>query len=265
MQNRIDQLFQRKQENILSVFLTAGYPKALDTLEIIKHLNTTDVDLIEIGIPYSDPIADGPVIQKSSQIALNNGVNLNFIFEQLKDLRTHTQLPILLMGYLNTVLQFGLEDFYKKCADVGIDGLILPDLPIDEYNKHHKNLAKKYNIHVSFLISPNTSPERIKLIDRTSKGFIYLVSSNSTTGANKGISNNLKNTFEGIKKLPLKNPILIGFGIKGPKEFQQACELANGAIIGTSFVQLIGKSIDFKKDILNFINTIRHCERSEAI
>lgn len=258
MQNRIDQLFQRKQENILSIFFTAGYPKPLDNLEIIKHLNTTTVDLIEIGIPYSDPIADGPVIQESSQVALNNGVNLKFIFEQLSDLRTHTQKPILLMGYLNTVLQFGLEVFYKACAEVGIDGLILPDLPIDEYNKHHKYLAEKYNIHVAFLISPNTSLERVKLIDDSSKGFVYMVSSNSTTGANKGISNDLKNTFENIKKLQLKNPILIGFGIKGQQEFQQACELANGAIIGSSFIQMLGKSTNLKKDIPEFIKNIKN-------
>lgn len=257
MQNRIDQLFQQKKENILSIFFTAGYPKPLDTIEIIKYLNATDVDLIEIGVPYSDPIADGPIIQESSQLALNNDVNLKFIFEQLSDLRTHTQKPILLMGYLNTVLQFGLENFYKKCVDVGIDGLILPDLPIDEYKQYHKTLAEKHNIHVTFLISPNTSLERVKLIDNSSKGFVYLVSSNSTTGSNKGMSNDLENTFENIKKLQLKNPILIGFGIKGQKEFQQACELANGAIIGSSFVQLLGKSTDLKKDILEFIKSIK--------
>lgn len=257
MQNRIDQLFQRKQKNILSIFLTAGYPKPLDTLEIIKHLNSTSVDLIEVGIPNSDPIADGPIIQESSQVALNNGVSLTFIFEQLKNLRTQTQLPVLLMGYLNSVLQFGIESFYEKCADVGIDGLILPDLPVEEFNRTHKVFAERYNIHVVFLISPNTSPERVKLIDSNSKGFIYLVSSNSTTGANKGISNDLKNTFTNLKSLELKNPILIGFGIKGANEFEQACSLAHGAIIGSSFIKLLSKSTNLKKDISGFINIVK--------
>lgn len=257
MQNRIDQLFQNKKKNILSIFLTAGYPKPLDTLEIIQQLNNSEVDLIEVGIPYSDPIADGPVIQESSQIALNNGVSLKFIFDQLKTLRTHTQLPVLLMGYLNCVVQFGIENFYKKCHDIGIDGLILPDLPIDEFNKVHKPYADKYNIHVVFLISPETSNDRIKLIDKTSKGFVYLVSSNSTTGANKGVSNNLKQTFQNLESLQLKNPILIGFGIKGKTEFNKACELANGAIIGTSFIQMLGQSNDFKKDVAGFINGIK--------
>lgn len=264
MKNRIDTLFQTKKENILSIFLTAGYPKPLDTLEIIKQLNSTTVDLIEVGIPYSDPIADGPVIQESSQVALNNGVSVKAIFEQLKTLRTQTELPVLLMGYLNCVMQFGVEAFYKKCDEVGIDGLILPDLPIEEFNKVHKTFADKYNIHVVFLISPETSTERIKLIDNTSKGFIYLVSSNSTTGANKGVSSNLKTTFQKLKSLNIKNPILIGFGIKGKKEFDQACELANGAIIGTSFIQLLCNSSNFEKDIPEFINNIKGVPISSA-
>lgn len=257
MQNRIDELFQCKKENILSIFLTAGYPKPLDTLEIIKQLNSTDIDLIEVGIPYSDPIADGPVIQQSSQIALDNGITLKHIFEQLKTVRTHTQLPILLMGYLNCVIQFGIEAFYEKCHEVGIDGLILPDLPIEEFNKVHKPFADKYNIHTVFLISPETSNARIKLIDATSKGFIYLVSSNSTTGANKGVSETLKTTCDKLKSLNLKNPILIGFGIKGKSEFEKACKLANGAIIGTSFIQMLSASSNIEKDIPEFISSIK--------
>lgn len=263
MQNRIDQLFQHKTKNILSVFLTAGYPKPFDTLEIIKLLNTTAVDCIEVGIPYSDPIADGPVIQKSSQVAINNGVNLEGIFEQLTSLRIHTQLPVLLMGYLNPVLQFGLENFYKKCSNAGIDGLILPDLPIEEYNKKHKPLAEKHNIHVAFLVSPNTSLERVKLIDNTSRGFLYMVSSNSTTGANKGFDKNLKNWFEQSLSINLKNPILIGFGINGQKKFKEACKLANGAIIGSAFIKMLSNSDNFKQDIPKFIQTIRHCELND--
>ncbi len=257
MQNRIDQLFKTKTKHILSIFFTAGYPNPLDTMEIIKQLHSTEADLIEVGIPYSDPIADGPVIQDSSQTALNNGVSLKHIFEQLKTLRNHTQMPVLLMGYLNCVVQYGIETFYQTCSEVGIDGLILPDLPIEEFNKVHKVFSDKYNIHVVFLISPETPPERIKRIDDTSKGFIYLVSSNSTTGANKGVSSDLKTTFQTLHSLYLKNPILIGFGIKGKVEFEQACELATGAIIGTSFIQMLGSSSSLEKDIPRFINKIK--------
>ncbi len=257
MQNRIDQLFNSKTSNILSIFLTAGYPKLEDTMDIIKHLDSSGVDLIEIGMPYSDPIADGPVIQNSSQTALNNGMNVKVLFKQLKSLRSTTQLPVLLMGYLNCVVQYGIEAFYKKCSEVGIDGLILPDLPIDEFNNIHKPFAEQYNIHIVFLISPETTPVRIKQIDAASKGFIYLVSSNSTTGAGKGISEGLKNTFKILNALHLKNPILIGFGIKGKQEFEKACESANGAIIGTSFIEMLGTSTKFEKDIPAFISSIK--------
>ena len=258
MKNRIDELFIRKNENILSIFLTAGFPKKGDTLEIIKHLDAAGVDMIEIGIPYSDPLADGPIIQQSSQVALQNGVTLKNTFEQLKSLRNITQMPVLLMGYLNTVMQFGVEAFYKNCHETGIDGLILPDLPLEEYNAIHKPLAEKYNIHVVFLISPDTSVERIKLIDEHSKGFIYLVSSNSTTGSGKELPKSLIQKVETIKSLQLKNPIVMGFGIKGKKEFDEACQLVNGAIIGSSFIQLLSHSSDFKKDISQFISKIKN-------
>ena len=258
MKNRIDELFIRKNENILSIFLTAGYPKKEDTLEIIKHLDASGVDMIEIGIPYSDPLADGPIIQQSSQVALENGVTLKNTFEHLKSLRTITQMPVLMMGYINSVMQFGVEAFYKNCHETGIDGLILPDLPLDEYNAVHKPLVEKYNIHVVFLISPETSVERIKLIDEHSKGFIYLVSSNSTTGSGKELPKSLIQKVETIKSLQLKNPIVMGFGIKGKKEFDEACQLVNGAIIGSSFIQLLSQSSDFKKDISQFISKIKN-------
>lgn len=258
MQNRIDTLFERKQKNILSIFLTAGYPNKIDTLSIIKILNTTDVDLLEIGIPFSDPIADGPIIQQSSMTALNNGVTLKNIFEQLQELRIITQLPILLMGYLNSVMQYDVDAFYKSCYETGIDGVILPDLPIDEFDTFHKPLAEKYNIKVALIISPQTSIERIKLIDAKSSGFLYLVSSNSTTGNFKTNTLSLAETLKPITSLSLKNKILIGFGIKGQKEFTEACQLANGAIIGSSFVNLLGSSTNFEKDIPEFISTIKH-------
>ena len=258
MKNRIDELFERKKENILSIFLTAGYPKKEDTLSIIKNLNAAHVDMIEVGIPYSDPLADGPIIQQSSEVALQNGITLSILFEQLKTLRSLTNIPVLLMEYINTVLQFWIEAFYKKCNEVGIDGLILPDLPLDEYNSVHKALAEKYNIQMVFLISPDTAPERIKLIDKHSKGFIYLVSSNSTTGSGKGLPASLVQKVEAIKSLNLTNPLMIGFGIKGKSEFNEACRLVNGAIIGSSFIQLVGGSSNLEKDIFQFISSIKN-------
>lgn len=256
MKNRIDDLFQRKKENVLSIFLTAGYPSQNDTLKIIKQLDASGVDMIEIGIPYSDPLADGPIIQASSQVALSNGVTLKNTFTQLQTLRTVTQMPVLLMGYINTVLQYGIEDFYKSCQETGIDGLILPDLPLEEYQNVHKPFAEKYNIHMVFLISPETSQERIKLIDNNSQGFIYLVSSNSTTGSGKEFPSSLIQKVKTIKDLQLKNPLVMGFGIKGKTEFDSACRLVNGAIIGSSFIQLLGNSSNIEKDIPHFISGI---------
>ena len=253
MQNRIDTLFERKEKNILSIFLTAGYPNFNDTLSIIKILDTTDVDLLEIGIPFSDPIADGPIIQQSSMTALNNGMTLKVLFEQLQSLRTVTQLPILLMGYLNSVMQYGVEAFYESCHVIGIDGVILPDLPLDEFDKIHKPLAEQYNIKVALIISPTTPVKRIELIDNKSTGFLYLVSSNSTTGNFKASSEHLFEPLKAITSLNLKNKILTGFGIKGQKEFSEA----NGAIIGSSFVQLISKSSNLQKDIPEFISNIK--------
>lgn len=257
MINRIDTLFQRKPENILSVFFTAGYPNVNDTMPLVKQLDASHADMIEIGMPYSDPIADGQVIQQSSQSALNNGMSLKRLFEQLKDLRVNTELPVLLMGYLNPVMQFGIEAFYKRCAEVGIDGLILPDLPLDEFRQQHHVFAKRYNIHVVFLICPETSVERIQQIDNISKGFIYLVSSSSTTGATKGVSVQLNETFSTLNKLNLKNPVLIGFGIKGPADFKAACSLAKGAIIGTAFIEMLSSSADFDRDVKSFTKHIK--------
>lgn len=262
MQNRIDTLFERNQKNILSIFLTAGYPNFNDTLSIIKILDTTDVDLLEIGIPFSDPIADGPIIQQSSMAALNNGMNLKVLFEQLRSLRTMTQLPILLMGYLNSVMQYGVEAFYESCHKVGIDGVILPDLPLDEFDRFHKPLAEKYNIKIALIISPETPIKRIELIDSKSTGFLYLVSSNSTTGNFKTSSQNLYEPLKSITSLLLKNKILIGFGIKGQKEFNEACNISSGAIIGSSFVKLIGSSTNLQKDIPEFISTIKHSTKA---
>ena len=251
MQNRIDKLFKEKKENILSVFFTACFPKLNDTISVLEALENSDADLIEIGIPFSDPLADGPIIQQSSLLALENGMNLNFLFQQLKNMRTVTQKPVLLMGYLNSILQFGIKEFYNKCSEVGIDGLILPDLLLEEFNSFHKEITAKLNLKVVFLISPATKPERIKQLDEASGGFLYLLSSNSTTGGSKGLSKQ-------ICKPDVKNPVLIGFGIKGRKEFTEACEIANGAIIGSAFIELLSKSKDLKMDISKFTSQIKN-------
>jgi tryptophan synthase alpha chain len=253
MQNRIKKLFEEKKENILSIFFTAGFPTLNDTLLVLEALAQSEADMIEIGIPFSDPLADGPIIQESSKVALENGMNLNLLFQQLKGLRSVTQKPVLLMGYFNSVLQYGINNFYNKCSEVGVDGVILPDLPLDEFERHHKDITAKLNIKVVFLISPETKANRVKQLDEASGGFLYLLSSNSTTGGSKGISKKVVQT-----DFPLKNPVLIGFGIKGHKEFTEACEKANGAIIGSAFIELIAKSKNFKKDIAQFIESVKN-------
>ncbi len=257
MQNRIDKLFKEKKENILSIFFTAGFPKLNDTGLILEALERSDADLVEIGIPFSDPLADGPVIQESSMVALENGMNLKLLFQQLKDLRTITQKPILLMGYLNSVMQYGIEKFYQQCAAVGIDGVILPDLPLEEFKMYHQRITEALNIKVVFLISVDTKPERIKQLDEASGGFLYLLSSNSTTGGAKGVTEQLQSKVSNVKESVTKNPLLIGFGIKGQKEFSQACELVNGAIIGSSFVELLSRSTNLNKDIAQFTSAVK--------
>ena len=256
MQNRIDLLFEQKQKDILSIFLTGGFPKRNDTLPIIELLSNADVDLIEIGIPFSDPLADGPIIQNSSLVALNNGMSLKGLFTDLTELRTKTEIPALLMGYLNSVLQFGIETFYINCKATGIDGIILPDLSTDEFEQFHKVYAEKYNVHVVFLISPDTSVERIRRIDALSTGFIYLVSNNSTTGNFDANKSSIDDRIESIINLKLKNPLLIGFGVKGNKEFRAASNLANGAIIGSSFIQMLAQSSNLQQDIPTFVSSI---------
>ncbi|WP_340111043.1 tryptophan synthase subunit alpha [Maribellus mangrovi] len=257
MKNRINQLFETKKQNILSVYFTAGFPKLNDTVEIIRELENNGVDLIEIGIPFSDPTADGPTIQKSSESALKNGMNLNLLFEQLKDIRKSVKIPLILMGYINPVYQYGIERFCAKCAEVGIDGTILPDLPLDEFESHYKNFFDKYKLHNVLLITPQTSEKRIRQIDEISGGFIYMVSSASTTGAGKKVEDFHLDYFDRIKKMQLKNPRLIGFGISDHATFKNACNYANGAIIGSAFVSVISDSESVKNDISNFVKSIR--------
>jgi tryptophan synthase alpha chain len=254
--NRIDQLFEQKQKNILSIYFTAGHPSLNSTVEIIKTLQDEGVDLIEIGIPFSDPIADGPVIQQSSHTALKNGMSLKILFEQLKDIRSITNIPLLFMGYLNPVLQYGVEAFCRKCAEIGIDGAILPDLPPAIYAKEYKVYFERYGIYNIFLATPQTSDERYRRLDANSGGFLYMVAASSTTGTRKKFEKYQLEYFRRIKKLSLKLPRLIGFGISSAATFQQACKYANGAIIGSAFIKALEQKGEMKANIREFLRLI---------
>jgi tryptophan synthase alpha chain len=253
--NRIRKLFFDKKKNIVSIYFTAGFPQLNDTNTILTALQKNGTDLVEIGMPYSDPLADGPVIQHSSVIALHNGITIKKLFEQLKDCRNNIHLPLLLMGYLNPVLQYGIDKFCSDAHDVGIDGIILPDLPLHEYETEYKNLFEKYKLDFIFLITPETSEKRIRKIDDMSKGFIYAVSSSSVTGVNKDISEQQK-YFQRLENLKLKNPIMVGFGIKDNTTFSQACKHTSGAIIGTAYIKAIESSKHIEIDTKNFLNSI---------
>ena len=249
--NRINKVFNKKK-NLLSIYFTAGFPDINDTLKIIKELDKSQVDVIEIGLPFSDPLADGPTIQKSSEKALSNGMTTNLLFDQLKDLRKISDIPVVIMGYFNPILQYGIEKFCSNCKDVGIDGLIIPDLPADIFKKNYKIIFEKYKLNMMFLITPQTSNERIKLIDDLSKGFIYMVSSYSVTGAKDSFDKYQIEYFKRIKKMNLSNPLLIGFGISNKKTFRSACQNSNGAIIGSAYIKYIenhgvSKTRDFIK------------------
>ncbi len=256
MNNRINQLFETKKENILSVYFTAGYPHLNDTVEIIQQLEKNGVDLIEIGIPFSDPTADGPTIQHTSEVALKNGMNLNLIFEQLKDIRNTVNIPLILMGYFNPVFRYGVDNFCIKCGETGIDGAILPDLPLDEFEENYKTSFEKNNLHNILLITPQTSEKRIRQIDEASSGFIYMVSSSSTTGAGKKVEDFHTDYFERITQLNLKNPRLIGFGISDNKTFRNACKYASGAIIGSAFVSSLNENKKPAETISQFVKNM---------
>lgn len=267
--NAINKLFQDKKKDILSVYFTAGFPKLDDTNTIIHELEKSGVDMIEIGMPFSDPLADGPTIQRSSEIALENGMTIKLLFQQLQNFPARTdepvhsggrngtsEIPLVLMGYLNPVLQYGIEKFCKDASSLGISGVIIPDLPLQEYLDEYKIIFEKYNLKNVFLITPQTSEERIRLIDNCSDGFIYMVSSASTTGNKNEIGAEQESYFKRIADMKLKNPTIIGFGIHNHQTFSKACEYANGAIIGSAFIKAIDKSKDLKKDISGFVNGI---------
>jgi len=235
----LKELFKRKDKNLLSVFFTAGFPKLEDTVTIIKELGKNGVDFIEVGLPYSDPLADGPTIQHSSEVALQNGINLDLIFEQLKSIKKEVQTPLVLMGYLNQLLKYGEERFCEQCVDCGIETVIIPDLPMIEYENHYQKLFANYGISNVFLITPQTSEDRIRKIDALSNAFIYVVASASITGAKGEVSAQQIAYFERIKAMKLKSTLIVGFGISNKSTFDTVCQYANGAIIGSAFIKVL--------------------------
>lgn len=255
--NRIDQAFSDNSRELLNVYFTAGYPNIDDTASILENLAAAGADIIEIGMPFSDPVADGPTIQESNMQALDNGMTISLLFKQLEGIRNKVDVPIVLMGYVNPVVQYGIEAFCEKCQEVGVDGLILPDLPMHDYLRNFKQIFDSYGLYNIFLITPQTSEARIKEIDDNSAGFIYMVSSASITGAKKGISEDQERYFNRVNALGLRNPRMIGFGISNRATFLKACEYANGAIIGSAFINLLKDSNDLKGDITGFIQDIK--------
>lgn len=252
--NRINQKLQENKK-LLSIYFTAGYPSINDTVTIIQNLEESGVDMIEIGLPFSDPLADGPTIQASSTQALKNGMTTEVLFNQIKDIRKSVSIPLIIMGYFNPMLQYGVEAFCKKCQEIGVDGLIIPDLPVDVYNEEYKATFEKYGLINVFLITPQTSVERISFIDSISNGFIYMVSSASVTGSQTGFGDDQKQYFKRISNMDLKNQQIIGFGINNNETFNQATQYAKGAIIGSAFIKFItDNSIN---TIDEFIKSIR--------
>ena len=252
--NRINQKLQETKK-ILSIYFSAGYPSHNDTVQIIQDLEKSGVDMIEIGLPFSDPLADGPTIQASSTQALHNGMTTQVLFDQLKNIRKTVSIPLVIMGYFNPMLQYGVENFCQKCAEIGIDGLIIPDLPVDVYAYEYKATFEKYGLKNIFLITPQTSDERIHFIDSVSDGFIYMVSSASVTGSQSGFGSAQEEYFKRIADMNLKNPQVIGFGINNKETFNQATQFAKGAIIGSAFIQHLTENGTEK--IEEFVKAIR--------
>ena len=255
--SRIDQLFTKKKQNILNIYFTAGYPNLEDTGEIILSLEKAGVDLIEIGMPYSDPLADGPTIQESGMKAIKNGMTLPILFDQIQAIRSKTDIPLIMMGYFNQIMQYGETAFLKKCREVEVDGLILPDLPLFEYETHYKHLFENHRLNISFLITPQTSEERIRKIDELTRGFIYMVSSASITGAKKGISPQQIEYFERINAMNLKSPRIIGFGISDNETFTTACKYANGAIIGSAYIRALAAGNGVGETTSEFVKMVK--------
>ena len=254
MMNRIDKKL-KEERKLLSIYFTAGFPNLNDTADIIIKLQESGVNMIEIGLPFSDPLADGPTIQDSSMSAINNGMSTDILFNQLKDIRDKVSIPLIIMGYFNPILQYGVEKFCKKCNEIGIDGLIIPDLPIDYYLENYKSIFEQNKLYNMFLIAPQTSDERIRKIDSISKGFIYMVSSSSITGSKNSFSSEQINYFERIEKMKLNTPRIIGFGVGNKETFNATVNYSKGAIIGSAFIKNLHENgID---SIDSFIKSIR--------
>jgi tryptophan synthase alpha chain len=254
--SRISELFEKKSKEVLNMYCTAGYPRLDSTLEVMQALQDHGVDLIELGMPYSDPLADGPVIQASGTKALENGMTLATLFEQLKGLRPAIRVPVLLMGYMNPVLQYGFERFCADAAAVGVDGLILPDLPIYEFESEYGALIHKHGLDFVFLVTPETSDERVRKVDALSSGFLYAVSSSSTTGKDKKLDDQ-QTYFKRLNELGLKNPVLVGFGIRDRQTFLDACRHTNGVIIGTAYIKALDGGPDIDAATRTFIHSIK--------
>ncbi len=252
--NRLQKILNQNKK-LLSIYFTAGYPNIDDTTKIILELEKNGIDFIEIGLPFSDPLADGPTIQASSTAAIHNGMTTKLLFEQLQDIRSKTQIPLLIMGYFNPILQYGVEEFCQKCAHIGIDALIIPDLPLEIYTKDYQPIFEKYNIANIFLITPQTSNQRIHQIDNQSNTFIYVVSTAAITGSEQHFGNTQTDYFQRITNMNLKNPQIIGFGINNKATFEQATLYAKGAIIGSAFIKNLSEN--GINSITPFINTIR--------
>jgi tryptophan synthase alpha chain len=252
---RIQELFKRKQTSILNVYCTAGYPGPDSTLHVMKALQDNGADLVELGMPYSDPLADGPVIQASSSIALANGMTINKLFDQLKNFRKEVHIPVVLMGYLNPLIQYGFEKFCAKAAQVGVDGLIIPDIPMYEYESEYSEIVKKYGLDFVFLVTPETSEERVRMLDELSTGFLYAVSSSSITGSDKDFKP-VEEYLKRIQGMGLKNPVLVGFGIKDKETFSAACKYANGAIIGSAYIKALDGAEKVEEKTKEFLESV---------
>ena len=260
MENRLTRLFAKKNENLLNVYFTAGFPELESTGIILRTLEKAGADIVEIGMPYSDPMADGPTIQQSNTVALKNGMSIRQLFTQLESVQV--DLPIILMGYLNPVMQYGIEKFCAEAARVGVDGLILPDLPLHDFEEIYRPIFEQYNLSIIFLVTPQTSEDRIRRIDNLTNSFIYLVSSASTTGNKVDGDEKQIKYFERIKDMQLRNPKLIGFGISDHDSFALACRYAEGAIIGSAFIKKIQEANNLENNIEQFIQELK---ASEAI
>ena len=254
--NRISKIFETKKDNILSIFCTAGFPELNSLPNILIELQNAGVDMVEIGIPFSDPTADGPTIQQANKVALDNGMSMKVLFSQLKDIRQHIHIPLVLMGYFNPVLQYGVSQFLNDAKAIGIDGVIIPDLPLYEYETYYKRTFEQFVIKNIFLITPQTSTERVQKIDAVSSAFLYLVSSNAVTGSTGTLAKN-EEYYERIRSLKLKNPSLIGFGIHDKSTFDYACSHANGAIIGSAFIKALQQEKPLQTTIQEFISSLK--------